>query len=76
LRGDAAGKQLRGGEVRARRCTSSAPAAEHHPLHGTVASPIHPVLWFCKIRPNFELKTKFHQNESCDEIQKLQNSFW
>ena len=24
----------------------------------------------------FELKTKFHQNESCAEIQKLQNSFW
>ena len=74
LRGDAAGKQLRGGEVRARR--SSAPAAEHLPLLSTVASSIHSVLWFCKIRPNFELKTKFHQNESCAEFPKLQNIYW
>ena len=78
-RGDAAGKQLRGGEVRARRCTQQlCPGGRASPLLSTVASHIHwnPVLWFCKIRPNFELKTKFHQNESCAEFPKLQNICW
>ena len=42
----------------------------------TVASSIQPNLLFCKIRPNFELKTKFHQNKSYSEFYKLQNFFW
>jgi len=52
------------------------PRRQSIPLLSTVASSIHPVLGFCKIRPNFELKTKFYQNESCAEFYKLQNSFW
>ena len=52
------------------------PAAEHPPMLSTVANSIHSVLWFCKIRPNFELKAKFHQNESCAEFPKLQNICW
>jgi hypothetical protein len=78
-RGDAVGKQLRGGEVRARRCTQQlCPGGRASPLLNTVASHIHwnPVLWFCKFRPKFELKTKFHQNESCAKFYKLQIIFW
>jgi len=41
------------------------------PCSSTVASSIQQVLWFCKIRPNFELTTKFHQNESCVQATKL-----
>jgi len=72
-----AAKQLRafthaGGAARAATTLDRAPRS----TSVTVAGFIQPVLWFCKIRPNFELKTKFHQNESCAEFYKLQNSFW
>ena len=53
----------------------SAPAAEHPPAqHCSSAYP--PNLEFCKIRPNFELKTKTHQNQSYSEFYKLQFLFW
>ena len=41
----------------------------------TVAVPIHLALVFCKIRPKIELEPNSHQNESCAEFYKLQNSF-
>ena len=77
-RDDVASKQLRGGGARARLCPlcGRRDRGARDPHRITVASSIQPVLWFCKIRPNFELKTKFHQNESCAEFYKLQNSFW
>jgi hypothetical protein len=77
-RGDAAGKQLRGDRARARLCPlcGRRDRGAPDPHRVTVASFIQLVLWFCKIRPNFKLKTKFHQNGSCAEFYKLQNSFW
>jgi len=76
-RGDTVGKQLRGGEVRARRCTQqlcpggrASPPARH-------CSKLYPLsLWFCEIQPKFELEPKCHQNKTCSEFYKLQNMFW
>jgi hypothetical protein len=55
---------------------SAAGGTEEPVIRITVASPIQPILWFCEIRPNFELKTKFHQNKSYSEFYKLQIFFW
>ena len=52
------------------------PRRQSTPLPDHCSRP-HPLsLSFCKIRPNFELKTKFHQNKSCSEFYKLQITFW
>ena len=77
-RGDAASKQLRGGGARARLCPlcGRRDRGARDPHRITVASSIQPILWFCEIRPNFELKTKFHQNRSYSEFYKLQIFFW
>ena len=75
-RGDAAGKQLRGGKARARRCAAALPRRQSIPLLEHCSEPYPTILRFCKIRPNFELKTKFHQNKSYSEFYKLQNFFW
>ena len=62
----------------AARAKAALPRRQSTPLLSTVAVHIrwNPVLWFCKIRPKFELNTKFLQNKSCSEIYKLQNIFW
>ena len=61
-----------------RRTQRLCPGGRASPLLNTIASHIrwNPVLWFCKFPPKFELKTKFHQNESCAKFYKLQIIFW
>ena len=73
-RGDAAGKQLRGGEARA-RSTAALGRGARDPHRITVASPIPPFPVFCKIPPKFELKSNFCQNKSSSEFCTLQNLF-
>ena len=52
------------------------PRRQSIPLLEHCSEPYPTILWFCKIRPNFELKTKFHQNRSYSEFYKLQIFFW
>jgi hypothetical protein len=69
---------LRGDGARTRLCPlcGRRDRGARDPHRITAASSIQPILWFCEIRPNFELKTKFHQNRSYSEFYKLQIFFW
>jgi len=69
-------KQLRGRVRGGVRGGGSAPAAEHPPPAEHCSSAYPPNLEFCKICPNFELKTKTHQNQSYSEFYKLRFLFW
>ena len=64
-----AAKQLRGLAHGGAGRSGSAPAAEHPPLLEHCSEPYPTIVCFCKIRPNFELKTIAPKQKLCRNLQ-------